>query len=179
MSRAWEIWSSNMTCRSVAKFSGNLSASSSLSVRLRHWPDERKDRRASSMHGPRIGNSALAVVILNGHWGLRPNAAQQSGCAGLRPGQTGPLWLPWRTLIGLRSARPSFISSTSCGTRWEEEARGRRPGRQQTLTRRHQCRKMGWPSPRTPVMALPRPWPTTHIIWYGVGQRHHSAAALR
>ena len=24
------------------------------------------------------------------------------------------------------------------------------------------------------VMAVPRPWPTTHIIWYGAGQRHHS-----
>jgi hypothetical protein len=35
---------------------------------------------------------------------------------------------------------------------------------------------MGWPSPRTPVMAVAD---YLHIIWYGAGQRHHSAAALR
>jgi len=62
---------------------------------------------------------------------------------------------------GLRSARPSVLAPQAAARGGKEEARGRRPGRRQTPTRRHQCRKMGWPSPSTPVMAVPRPRPTT------------------
>jgi len=47
---------------------------------------------------------------------------------------------------GLRSARPSVSAPQAAARGGKEEARGRRPGRRQTLTRRHQCRKMGWPS---------------------------------
>ena len=51
-----------------------------------------------------------------------------------------------RPPYGLRSARPSVSAPQAAARGGKEEARGRRPGRRQTLTRRHQCRKMGWPS---------------------------------
>jgi len=82
-------------------------------------------------------------------------AVQAPPRAVLTPRSENALANPWhrwrqthqRPPYGLRSARrPSASVPQAAARGGKEEARGRRPGRRQTLTRRHQCRKMGWPS---------------------------------